>query len=133
MIRMNRRIRRKFGTKENWDEAFKNEQKPDKNGNVSVDQLKDFILHSLEDDIMERRVTKRDVEGFLSAFNYNMYGATNSSEASNLIFTKDSEIQQKLAHRFRPNAPPEELTNGVNPNDYEDKDVHNHHIKKLLN
>ena len=25
MIRMNRRIRRKFGTKEKWDEAFNNE------------------------------------------------------------------------------------------------------------
>lgn len=45
MIRMNRRIKRKFGTKEKWEEEFKKEQKPDKNGNVSVDQLKDFILH----------------------------------------------------------------------------------------
>lgn len=37
MIRMNRRIKRKFGTKEKWDEAFSKDQKADKNGNVSVD------------------------------------------------------------------------------------------------
>lgn len=42
---MNRRIRKKFGTKDKFEEAFKNEVKPDKHGNVSVDQLKDFILH----------------------------------------------------------------------------------------
>ena len=76
-IRMNRRIRKKFTTEKDFEEAFKKEVKPDKHGNISVDQLKDFILHECEDDIMNRRVTKRDVEGFLSAFNYNMYGSTN--------------------------------------------------------
>ena len=132
MIRMNRRIKRKFGTVDKWNEAFSKDQKPDKNGNVSVDQLKDFVLHALEDDIMDRKVSKRDIEGFLSAFNYNMYGATNATDASNLIFTKDSEIQTKLAHRFRANAPPEELSSGINPKDIDEKDVHNHHIKNLL-
>jgi hypothetical protein len=83
---MNRRIRKKF-TKDTFDEAFKKEVKPDKHGNISVDQLKDFILHQCEDDIMNRRVTKRDVEGFLSAFNYNMYGSTNQADATKLIFT----------------------------------------------
>ena len=76
-IRMNRRIRKKFGTKDKFEEAFKNEVKPDKHGNVSVDQLKDFILHQCEEDIMNRRIMKKDIEGFLSAFNYNMYGSTN--------------------------------------------------------
>ena len=92
MIRMNRRIKKKFGTKEKFDELFKKEVETDKHGNISVDQLKDFILHQCEDDIISRKVSKRDVEGFLSAFNYNIYGATNADEASNLIFTKDNEI-----------------------------------------
>lgn len=133
MIRMNRRIKSKFGTKEKFEEAFKKDVHADKNGNISVDQLKDFVLHQMEEDILDRKVTKRDVEGFLSAFNYNMYGSTNAGQAANLIFTKDSEIQQKLSNRFRPNAPPEELEGGLNPKDIDEKDVHNHHIRKLIN
>lgn len=124
-IRMNRRIRKKFTTQKDFDDAFKKEVKPDKHGNISVDQLKDFILHECEDDIMNRRVTKRDIEGFLSAFNYNMYGSTNQSDATNLIFTQDNEIQKKLACRVRPNAPPEELEGGIKPKDIDVKDVHN--------
>lgn len=89
---MNRRIRKKFDSKEKFEEEFMKEIKTDKHGNISVDQLKDFILHQCEEDIINRRLTKRDVEGFLSAFNYNMYGSTNASEACNMIFTKDSEI-----------------------------------------
>ena len=131
-IRMNRRIRKKF-TQDKFDEMFKKEVKPDKHGNISVDQLKDFILHQCEDDIMNRRVTKRDVEGFLSAFNYNMYGSTNMSDATKLIFTQDNEIQKKLACRIRPNAPPEELENNMKPADVDIKDVHNPHIRKLMN
>ena len=100
MIKMNRRIKRNFdGSREKFAESFKKEVQADKNGNVSVDQLKDFILTKCEKDIIDRRLTKRDIEGFLSAFNYNMYGATNADQAINLIFTKDSEIQEKLAHR----------------------------------
>ena len=37
MIRMNRRIKKKFGTKEKFDEAFKRDVETDKHGNISVD------------------------------------------------------------------------------------------------
>lgn len=62
-----------------------------------------------------------------------MYGSTNVSEASNLIFTKDNEIQHKLVSRLRPNAPPVELEGDLKPADIDEKDVHNAHIKKLMN
>lgn len=45
MIRMNRRLKTKFGSKEKFEEAFKQDVHADKNGNISVDQLKDFVLH----------------------------------------------------------------------------------------
>lgn len=82
---------------------------------------------------MNRRIMKKDIEGFLSAFNYNMYGSTNQSDATNLIFTQDNEIQKKLACRIRPNAPPEELEGALKPAAIDAKDVHNPHIKKLVN
>lgn len=34
---MNRRIRKKYGTQEKFEEAFKKEVQPDKHGNISVD------------------------------------------------------------------------------------------------
>lgn len=40
---------------------------------------------------------KRDVEGFLSAFNYNQYGATNIKDVAGLVFTRDDMIPDKLA------------------------------------
>jgi len=51
--------------------------------------LKDFVLSKCEKDIIDRNLTKRDVEGFLSAFNYNNYGATNVNDISKMIFTRD--------------------------------------------
>ena len=38
-----------------------------------------------------------------------------------------------MAHRYRPNAPPEELECGLAPKDVDEKDIHNHHVRKLLN
>ena len=48
---------------------------------------------------MEKKIQKRDVEGFLSAFNYNNYGATNINDIPTLVFTSDDLIPDKLAHR----------------------------------
>ena len=47
---------------------LKDDVKVDENGNVCVDDLKDFFLRIVEDDIIQRRITKKEFEGFLSAF-----------------------------------------------------------------
>tara|TARA_B110000503_G_C6921252_1_gene318794 strand:+ start:584 stop:685 length:102 start_codon:yes stop_codon:yes gene_type:complete len=33
--------------------------------------LRDFVLGIVEKDLIDKKIQKRDVEGFLSAFNYN--------------------------------------------------------------
>ena len=100
------------------------------NGNVSVDQLRDFVLGICEEDLIEKRISKRDVEGFLSAFSYNNYGATNINSISDLIFTRDDLIVDKLADIKRPNPPPCELNKDIPlPAD----DPHNPRIRSLLN
>lgn len=53
--------------------------KADKNGNIPVETLKQFVVANLKNDMVSKKVTKKDVEGFLSAFIYNTYGATNVS------------------------------------------------------
>lgn len=80
--------------------------------------------------MISTKISKRDVEGFLSAFNYNNYGATNVNSISGLIFTKDDKIQDKLAERKRPNPPPTELNKDIPA---VENDPHNHRIRTLLN
>ena len=84
-----------------FSEQAKKELVHDANGNVSVDHLRDYILRICEQDLIDRRVLKKDVEGFLSAFNYNCYGATNIDEFTNLVFTGDDDIPEKLAEKKR--------------------------------
>jgi hypothetical protein len=56
--------------------------------------------------MIEKKISKRDVEGFLSAFSYNAYGATNVKQISEMIFTRDDMISDKLAERKWANPPP---------------------------
>jgi Ca2+-binding EF-hand superfamily protein len=106
---------------------------PDANGNISVDELKDFVLELCEQDLVEKKLHKKDIEGFLSAFNYNTYGATNIDEVTSLVYTRDDLIQLRLAERKRANPPPEDLNKGISIANIDVKDVHNHRIKSLMN
>jgi hypothetical protein len=89
MIKVNRRLKKQFGDQTTFEKKVKEAVESDANGNVSVDHLRDFILDLCEKDLIDRRIYKKDIEGFLSAFNYNCYGATNIDEISSLIYTKD--------------------------------------------
>jgi hypothetical protein len=133
MIKINRRIKKNFKDKAEVDKKIQESLNPDANGNVSVDQLRDFILEIMEKDLLDRRVAKRDVEGFLSAFNYNAYGATNINDISTLIFTRDDLIPNKLAERKRANPPPSDVNKDIDTAEVKEEDMHNHKIKSLLN
>ena len=56
--------------------------------------------------MINKRLTKRDIEGFLSAFIYNNYGATNFNQIAPLVFTDDNVVAKTLNHRVRANPPP---------------------------
>lgn len=49
--------------------------------------------------MVSKKVTKSDVEGFLSAFIYNAYGATNANNVAPLIFTDENYVAKKLNNR----------------------------------
>mmetsp|Transcript_8413 Transcript_8413/g.12807 ORF Transcript_8413/g.12807 Transcript_8413/m.12807 type:complete len:295 (+) Transcript_8413:1398-2282(+) len=115
------------------DSKIKDVLAPDTNGNVSVDQLRDFVLELCEKDLLDRKLTKRDVEGFLSAFNYNAYGATNVQDISTLIYTRDDMIPVKLAERKRANPPPTDVNKDVDVSEVKEGDMHNTKVKKLMN
>ena len=83
--------------------------KADKNGNVSVEQLKQFVLTHCKDEMVTKKLTKRDIEGFLSAFIYNAYGSTNVETIAPLVFTEENYVAKRLNHRNRANPPPPEV------------------------
>ena len=56
-----------------------------------------------------KKISKSDIEGFLSSFIYNAYGATNASSIANLIFTDDNYVSTKLNNRTRANPPPPDV------------------------
>lgn len=130
MIKINRKLVKQFGSKAELEKKINAEIQTDKNGNVSVDQLRDFILTICEDDMIGMKVFKQDIEGFLSAFNYNNYGATNLNSVSNMIFTRDDMIQDKLSERLRPNPPPNEVNKDIPTQDLEDP--HNLRIRSII-
>lgn len=131
-IKVNRKLKRAFKSKEELQAKIKSEIQADANGNVSVDQLRDFVLGLCEEELMGRKLVKRDIEGFLSAFNYNAYGATNVNEISTLIFTSDDQIPHRLAERKRANPPPSEVNADIVTSDLKETDLHNHRIRKLF-
>lgn len=62
----------------------------------------------MDQELNERRLSKRDIEGFLSAFVYNKYGATSLNKIAPMVFEKDANtLSLKLAAQVRANPPPE--------------------------
>lgn len=133
MVKVNRRLKKQFGDQAAFEKKVKESVQADANGNVSVDHLRDFILELCEKDLIDRRIYKKDVEGFLSAFNYNCYGATNIDEIAGLIYTRDDLIPNRLAERKRANPPPSDLNNNIDVSTVQEADMHNMRVKSLMN
>jgi len=56
---------------------------------------------------VKRRLTKRDLEGFLSSFKYNVHGATDIGSIGPLVFEKDAnKLALMIAGKKRTNPPP---------------------------
>jgi len=132
-IKVNRRLKKQFTSQAQFSEKAKKDLSHDANGNVSVDHLRDFILKICEQDLIEKRVLKKDIEGFLSAFNYNCYGATNIEDFSTMVFTGDDDIPHRLAEKKRANPPPTDVNTGISTAGIAESDMHNNKIRKLLN
>jgi len=133
LIKINRRLKRDFKTEGDLHEEIKSKLSADKNGNVSVDQLRDFVLGIVEPDMINLKITKRDVEGFLSAFSYNAYGSTNVDKIASMVYTRDDQIPNKLAERKWANPPPEDVNKEFSTSEVKTEDMHNHKIKGILN
>lgn len=110
MAKVGRYLKRHFGSEKNMDQALREAvELKDKNDNVSVDDLKQFVLQSCKDQLIHKKLAKKDIEAFLSAFVYNAYGATSMDSVAKLVFTNENYVAKQLSRKTRPNPPPDEV------------------------
>ncbi len=71
LVRVSRYIKRHFAQSEHLSQRL---GERGSNGKVDVRDLKSFIVDACRDELISRDLSKRDIEAFLSAFNYNHHG-----------------------------------------------------------
>jgi len=107
LIKVNRFLREKFHSQENFEKYLRDKIDIDKNGNISVEEMKTLIQETCNEEVLKRRLSKKDIEGFLSSFKYNVHGATDVATIAPLVFEKDSnKLALALASKKRTNPPP---------------------------
>lgn len=107
-IKVNRHLQERFGSAEKLEEFLREKIDSDKNGNIDVQEMKSLIAETCAGEVANRRLTKQDLEGFLSAFKYNAHGTTNLTSIAPLVFEKDSnKLSIAIAKRIRTNPPPQ--------------------------
>ncbi len=83
--------------------------------------------------MVNQKIFKIDIEGFLSGFNYNNYGAANVDSICQTVFTRDDLIPDKLAEVKRANPPPSDLSKNIDVSAIDAQMPHNQRIRSLLN
>jgi hypothetical protein len=81
---------------------------------------------------MQKKLSKADIEGFLSAMIYNAYGSTNASTIAPLIFTDENYVNKKLSTRQRPNPPPADVNADMDLYEVSDETIHNSRVKNVM-
>jgi Ca2+-binding EF-hand superfamily protein len=135
VVKMNRLFRDKFKTEANLQASLQ-KVPADANQNLNVDDFKAFVVEQCREELIERKVSKQDVESFMSAFTFNNHGATCVEKVAPLVFETDvNKVATNLTTRVRANPPPalanEDLGTTVRGADKIDNEV-NKRMRGLL-
>ena len=107
LVKVNRFLKDKFVSKDQFVKQLKERAGSDANGNLSLDDFKAFVVENCREELIARRLTKGDIEGFLSAFVYNEHGSTDINQVAPIIYETDSnKLATTLTTRVRANPPP---------------------------
>ncbi|CAG9324461.1 unnamed protein product [Blepharisma stoltei] len=82
-------------------------------GKVSQEQLKDFVISKLKEK-QTIKITKKELEGFLSSYIYNKDGLASVPDITNNIFMEDTKAAQEL-HIIKRAVPPFRQTKDFDP------------------
>jgi hypothetical protein len=66
----------------------------DKQGTIGLEELKNIVIEQCEKEIEVQKVSKKDVEAFLSSFVYNAYGHTELSKIAPQVFDTYSSMSK---------------------------------------
>lgn len=75
-----------------------------KNSLISLNELKEYVIDKLQEK-KTMKITKKELEGFLSSYIYNKDGVTPVEEVAKNIFMEDTKASFEL-HRFKRSVPP---------------------------
>lgn len=107
LVKVRRHLMRQYGNEQALAEDLKTTADSDKNGNLSVDEFKNFLIDRCQLSLIDKSLTKSDLEGFMSAFIYNAQGQTSVEGVAPMIFCKDADkMTRYLNQRYRANPPP---------------------------
>lgn len=110
LVKMNRTLKGKYPNQAAFEKAVAEKAGADKNGNLNVDDFKAFLVEQCRDELIARKVTKQDIEGFMSAFVFNQHGGTDVKAVAPLVYEQDpNKLSTIINTRVRANPPPEVL------------------------
>ena len=84
-------------------------------GDLTVDEFKTFLIDTCGTAMLSQKLSKKDLEGFMSSFVYNTQGSTNLGDIADLVFTNDQEkvVRYLSGKRSRANPPPTFINQGL--------------------
>lgn len=82
--------------------------------------------------MVSKKLTKRDIEGFLSCFVYNAYGGTDLEKIPMIVFSEENFVSKKLNHRVRANPPPPEVNGDLDLYEVSENEVHSSGVENVL-
>ena len=98
---------------------------------VKQEQLLDYFIHILKNDILERKIDKSDLEYFLSSFRYNIHAYTDINKVTEQIFLDEKEISSKLTLNQRP-IPPVKSISSDNSKTNQELSSNNEKLQRLV-
>lgn len=93
------------------------------NSVISLNQLKDYVVDKLQEK-KTMKITKKELEGFLSSYIYNKDGVTPVEEVAKNIFMEDTKASFEL-HKYKRSVPPIRPAHEFSANEVEN-------VKKIL-
>lgn len=133
-MKINRFIKDKFVNQAAFEKNLKEKAGVDQNGNLTLDDFKAYMVDQCREELIARKVSKQDIEGFLSAFVFNQHGSTDVSAVAPLVYEQDpNKLITTVATRVRANPPPALVNEDLGTTVQSIQNVDNDTAKRMRN
>jgi Ca2+-binding EF-hand superfamily protein len=105
-LKVTRILQAKFKTSESLATDLKGKVNADINGNIKSKDFEDYLLNTCKEELKKRKLSRRDLEGFLSSFVYSVHKTTDVNAVAPLVFSDDTQISAKIHSLQRALPPP---------------------------